>query len=72
MKSEGAFSKKKNLPKGPEETSLHFFILLLEFSRLEMNFVMSFADYFKGQKYEYSKMLIWLLTALAMTKLNFL
>lgn len=74
MKSEGAFSKKKekHLHKVPEEKSMYFFTLLLEFSGYEMNLVMSFAYHLKGQKYEYSKMLTWLLIALAMIKLNFL
>lgn len=74
MKSEGAFSKKKK-KKNICTKSLkknRCISLLLEFSGYEINLVMSFAYHLKGQKYEYSKMLTWLLIALAMIKLKFL
>lgn len=75
MKSEGAFSKKtktktKNLLKSPWR-KIAAFPYSLAWVRFEMDFVMLFAYYFKAQKYEYPKILIWLLTILVITKLNF-
>lgn len=73
MKSEGAFSKKTKTKKKPAQKSLKkiaAFPYTLAWVRFEMDFVMLFAYYFKAQKYEYPKMLIWLLTVLVITKLK--